>query len=369
MRRDKIIATLFLPTLLAGCFDENAKHCQSLSHDSSKRMLALDYCQKAAEAGDTLSQLQLGKLLLADNHLQQAVGWLKKSANQNEEAQFLLGELHESGKLDEANLISAKFYYEKSCQLGSLKACERLNLLVEKQKAEQAKALEAEKAKARQEAKEVEQKKFALEQQKIDAQRKLLEEQKQMLNEERKLREQQLAEERRLLEERKRLEMQQNSPATQTPASERRDTTGLKFFDGLAAFTENGLYGFVNHFGEVVIKPQFAYAGRFSRGRSAVQLTHNNLWGFIDTRGNYVVYPRYCVLGAFSESDGLAGVYEGGYKSGNTCVGGKWGFMDTAGKWVINPELDYVERFIQGKAKVTYQGRTGFINRYGQWVE
>lgn len=145
-----------------------------------------------------------------------------------------------------------------------------------------------------------------------------------------------------------------------------QDKSSLKFYDGLAAFQENGLYGFVDINGNVVIKPQFKYAGRFSRGRSAVQSTTNDKWGFIDTQGNYVVYPNFCALGAFSENDGLAGV-QIGEKVNNQCVG-KWGFIDTSGNWVISPIFEYAERFVKGKAKVIYNGQSGYINRYGSWV-
>lgn len=145
-----------------------------------------------------------------------------------------------------------------------------------------------------------------------------------------------------------------------------QDKSSLKFYDGLAAFQENGLYGFVDINGNVVIKPQFKYAGRFSRGHSAVQSTTNDKWGFIDTQGNYVVYPNFCALGAFSENDGLAGV-QIGEKVNNQCVG-KWGFIDTSGNWVISPIFEYAERFVKGKAKVIYNGQSGYINRYGSWV-
>lgn len=143
----------------------------------------------------------------------------------------------------------------------------------------------------------------------------------------------------------------------------------FSYYDGLAKFQQNGLWGFVDRNGNVAIQPQFKYAGRFSRERAAVQSATSELWGFIDTRGHYIVYPQYCSLAAFSESDGLAGVYKNGYKQGDECVGGKWGYIDTSGRFVVDALFDKAERFVNGKAKVTYQGRTGYINRNTQWVE
>lgn len=140
----------------------------------------------------------------------------------------------------------------------------------------------------------------------------------------------------------------------------------LQYYNGLAKFEQNGLWGFIDKKGNIAIAPQFSYVGRFSRERAAVQV-QNGLWGFINKQGQYVVTPSFCTVGAFSETDGLAGVYYGGYRSGNQCLGGKWGFIDVNGNWVIS-ELDYAEKFVKGKAKVTYKGYTGYIDRYGNWV-
>lgn len=152
------------------------------------------------------------------------------------------------------------------------------------------------------------------------------------------------------------------------PSKNNINTSHLKFYDGLATFQDGNLYGYVDQQGRIIIPAQFSYAGRFSHGRAAVQSPQNNLWGFIDTNGKYIIYPNYKCVGMFSEEEALAGVYQGGDLSNNICTGGKWGYMDIYGNWVINPVLDYAERFSKGKARVTYQGHTGFINRFGQWV-
>ncbi len=46
---------------------------------------------------------------------------------------------------------------------------------------------------------------------------------------------------------------------------------------------------------------------------------------------------------------------------------GKWGFVNKSGDWIISPVLDSAGNFKNGKAKATFQGQKGYINRYGQW--
>lgn len=144
------------------------------------------------------------------------------------------------------------------------------------------------------------------------------------------------------------------------------DVQGLDFQENLAKFQQNGLWGFVDRQGNIVISPQFSGAGGFYNGRAVVQVSNQN-WGYIDKKGNWIVSPQYCMAGRFSE--GLAGVYVNGYRSGDNCYGGKWGFIDVNGNFVINAVFDEATRFNKGKAKVTYKGQSGYINRNAQWVD
>lgn len=333
------------PFLISGCFDDSAKQCESLYRDANKHSLASNYCQTAAQAGNSTAQMILGKILLSEGKIEQGIEWLEKSADTNPDARFALGEVYASDDFVKKDLVTSLFYFRKGCELGDIKSCKQVNVWEEKEKEATFKKEQDKKLQAERKAFEAE--KAKAEQRLVEEQKKLAKQQSENLREIEKI-QQQIAESQR---------------ANQV------NIQGLKFFDGLAAFKNNGLYGFIDIQGNIVIKPQFKYAGRFSRERSAVQSASNDLWGFIDTKGNYIVYPQYCSLGAFSESDGLAGVYKDGYKVGDKCVGGKWGFMNTSGQWEINPVLDHAERFIQGKAKVTYQGNQGYINRYGQWVD
>jgi len=77
----------------------------------------------------------------------------------------------------------------------------------------------------------------------------------------------------------------------------------------LKAFEENGLYGYKDKAGNIVIKPKYQYAMDFSDGLAAVKL--NNRWGYIDIEGNLVIQLKYDDAWMFE--DGLAVVGIDGY--------------------------------------------------------
>lgn len=149
------------------------------------------------------------------------------------------------------------------------------------------------------------------------------------------------------------------------------DTSKLTFNEGLAKYEQNGLWGFVDRQGNIVIRPQFRAVGGFYHGRAVVQVANKN-WGYIDKQGNWIVNPQFCMAGRFSE--GLAGVYVGGWRDTNDdCYGGKWGFITPSGKMAISPVFERAWGFSKvngvAKAKVIYNGYTGYIDGKGEWVK
>ncbi|MFC0323348.1 WG repeat-containing protein [Gallibacterium melopsittaci] len=325
-----IIQITITLTLLNACFDNNAKECKNLFQDNNKKSLAFSFCEKAAQQGDSESQIIFADLLLADNKTEEALNYLYKAGNQkNPEASFKIAELYSSGKYVKQDLEKASFYYNESCKHDYIQSCQKAEEL---RKFEQLENIEKEK-------KELVKFKGEL--------------QKQQNN---------------IENEKRQLTQEKDNEVTIVKESNQKKIKHSNFYNGLAVFQDGNLYGYINQQGQIVIPAKFSYAGRFSHGRAAVQSATNNLWGFIDLTGNYIVYPLYKCVGMFSEEEALAGVYYGGDLSNNICEGGKWGYMDIYGNWVINPVLDYAERFSKGKAKVTYQGHTGFINRFGTWV-
>ncbi len=121
-------------------------------------------------------------------------------------------------------------------------------------------------------------------------------------------------------------------------------------------FLNNGMTGFLNAQGEVVIEPRFQQASAFSDGLACAR--QGGLYGYIDKRGEWAIRPQFRYARSFSE--GLAGVRLG--EKG-------WGFIDRDGKVVIPARFGWVyEEFRHGIAGVTFEGKLGYINTKGQWV-
>lgn len=59
------------------------------------------------------------------------------------------------------------------------------------------------------------------------------------------------------------------------------------YHDGLAQYQNNGLYGFKDEYGDIIIPAQYERAGDFSEGLAYVE--SNGQAGFIDTRGEFVI--------------------------------------------------------------------------------
>lgn len=149
--------------------------------------------------------------------------------------------------------------------------------------------------------------------------------------------------------------------------------------DHLWPIRENGLYGFIDNAGEVVIAPQFAYAFRFSEGLAAVnvggtQTTYDipvdGKWGFIDRSGRYVINPQYFsppTTGKPYDLNDLARVLHEGYifSEGKAAVytDNGWVYIDSAQNVVVNdPRIKSARRFIEGLAAVYIDGKWGYID-------
>jgi hypothetical protein len=80
------------------------------------------------------------------------------------------------------------------------------------------------------------------------------------------------------------------------------------FSEGLAGFASEGLIGYIDTEGNVVIEPFPDRALPFSGGMAAVQMEHMAPWGFIDRTGTMVIEPRFFQPAQFR--NGLAWVTE-----------------------------------------------------------
>ncbi|NOS84477.1 MAG: WG repeat-containing protein [Ignavibacteria bacterium] len=83
------------------------------------------------------------------------------------------------------------------------------------------------------------------------------------------------------------------------------------------------------------------------------RIYENGLYGYIDSTGTIVIPPKYKGAGEFSE--GLAPVRENGY----------YGYIDETGKYISPPVYDFCEPFKNGLGKIYLNGKVNFIDKAG----
>lgn len=151
----------------------------------------------------------------------------------------------------------------------------------------------------------------------------------------------------------------------------------------------DGLWGFINPKGEMVIEPEFNQRpSPFYDGYSIIKMRGN--YRFIDTDGE-VTDDKYVDISPFSEGFAcvvkendhpkiinkefkiiavlnfaqLVGTFREGraqFKNKN----GKWGFINTTGEIVIKAKYDEVLSFSNGAARVKLGKKTGYISTEGE---
>lgn len=115
----------------------------------------------------------------------------------------------------------------------------------------------------------------------------------------------------------------------------------------------NGLYGYVDTLGRMVIEPAYQEAGHFGNGLAPV--SQDGLkFGYIDYTG-YLVLPF-----GFD----MAGEFHEGLATATTDLN-NFGYIDTLGQWRIQPQFERAEEFIGGRAFVLFDGRFGQIDTSG----
>ena len=125
------------------------------------------------------------------------------------------------------------------------------------------------------------------------------------------------------------------------------------FQEGKAAVrADNGLWGFINNKGDVVIDCKFHGVNDFSEGLAAVRISDQ--WGFMNETGKVIIPCRYDEVRNFSE--GLAAVRQEG----------QWGFIDQYGNMITTFRFDEVRDFNESYAAVRQKDKWGFINREGK---
>ena len=90
--------------------------------------------------------------------------------------------------------------------------------------------------------------------------------------------------------------------------------------------------------------------------RLAPVMIDNGLWGYINQEGKIVIKPQFSPAEDFSE--GLACV----------ATGGQWGYINQEGKFVIKPQFGNANSFSEGLAYAATRDKRGYINKEGKFV-
>ncbi len=132
--------------------------------------------------------------------------------------------------------------------------------------------------------------------------------------------------------------------------------------DDLAYYSDDasaaGLWGFINEFGEEVIKPQYIFAYRFEKGiaiackgewtkepkwdtdsRKGKYWSEEMLWGGINKAGEAVIpfiFDEINSMNSNKEDETVFKVHYGGGENGH------WGIIDGKGNWLADPIFEYI---------------------------
>ena len=159
------------------------------------------------------------------------------------------------------------------------------------------------------------------------------------------------------------------------------------YSNGLSAYYENGLWGFISPSGNVVIAPAYDEVSDFDGTFALVK--QNGKWGVIDKNGKSVFKCEFDSISSFAEGvamaekDGMKSyLYENGkqkvlptaydfhpFSEGYTRIrdrkSGKWGYADSKGVIRINPRYDSATDFKAGLGVVTSDGKAYAVNKAG----
>ena len=124
------------------------------------------------------------------------------------------------------------------------------------------------------------------------------------------------------------------------------------FSEGLAAVKINGLYGYVDKKGQIVIEPQFTDAGDFNDNVAIVGIKNKK---FCIDRFGKIISKKYDCIITFSE--GMAIVE----------LKGKRGYINATGELVIQPSFVSALNFSEGLAPVYVdKKKLGFVDKTGE---
>ncbi len=153
--------------------------------------------------------------------------------------------------------------------------------------------------------------------------------------------------------------------------------------NGYSRFKKDGLYGFIDPYGNVQIAPKYTACAEFHNDMAAVYL--KGKWGFIDKQENLSVQPYYKEVNYFRnefapvknnsnkwlfiDKTGKAlnsSVYENFYETSNNkyivIKNKKWGITNLNGKEILAPKYEYLEDIGNNYIKVKKDGKYGVMD-------
>ena len=140
--------------------------------------------------------------------------------------------------------------------------------------------------------------------------------------------------------------------------------------EGLLLFKEttDGMFGYINEKGEVLISPKFTGAQSFQDERAVVNISQDirNAYGLIDPSGNYVIQPQYNDILQLGE--GRVGVGRA-IDPEKPFMGSKYAIADLQGNLLTEFRYENLTSYHKGYLSVTENGRTFFIDRSGKREE
>jgi len=138
---------------------------------------------------------------------------------------------------------------------------------------------------------------------------------------------------------------------------------------------KDGLYGYIDSGGKVVVRPQFAFVRNFSEELAVAKPVGSEMYGYIDKTGNFVIPPQF--KQAYDFSEGLAAV-DRGYidKQGSVVIsrpgdpfhngrarqhGKPASIIDKTGKVILDTQYDEVWETKSELIAFIQDGKMGFM--------
>ena len=123
----------------------------------------------------------------------------------------------------------------------------------------------------------------------------------------------------------------------------------------------NGLYGYKDEKGKIVIPARYVTATYFYDGIDKAWVYLNSKFALIDKKGKLVTPFKYTYVNFFSEGMAVVAIDTKFMEAG-----GSYGFVDKNGKEVIPTIYEHAEEFKDGKARVKKDRKEFFIDKTGK---